>query len=477
MLRCLTSALLSGLFFQTPSASGQEEKIPRALPVEALFGESVTSTSGQFQVRGGDPTLRGSVALLAEQTRTEFLRLTEEPRADFKIPVLILLVAQPGKQPATSPIGKTITFHDGGYQIRLNADIGRGIDVERFQSAVTSALVYARSLATRSTEDIETPLLVQPWLVDGLREANRWQSGSSDRRLYEALFHNGGLFNLDDLFTMTKEKHASLDAASRAAFIVSSGAFVMALLEQPDGKEAFRDFLSEVALFAGEMPTLLRRHFPEMNLSENSMEKWWRLLLAHKGTANLTESLSIYETETALNDVLRIHLRDEAGGMQESPIEAWPELLELDPAERAAATRMAADSLVRLSYRCFPSYRPLLASYQQALITISGENTNRESLAARFDELAATRQNMIAKAERARDYMDWFEITRARDTSGVFTDYLRLKQQLNEKPRDTRSDPVSSMLDRLDAIFHRETAPRPNPYPGAWQIQSHLPQR
>jgi hypothetical protein len=452
--------------------SAQDEVLPRALPVEAGFGEAVTSNSGQFRVRGGEAALRGSVALLAEQTRAELLRLTEEPRADYKIPVHIQLINQTTKEPPPK-----ITFHDGGYELRLSVHTGRGFDVERFQNAVSAALVYERSLENRSIEDTETTLLVQPWLLAGLREATRWQIGLGDRRHYETLFRSGGVFKLDDLFTMTDAKHESLDAASRAAFTVSSGALVMALLEQPDGTKSFRKFLTEVAQFAGEMPTLLRRHFPEMNLSENSMEKWWQLLLAHKGTASLTESLSIFETETALNDALKLHFRDEDGGMREESIEAWPELLEKDSRDRAAATRMAADTLVRLSYRCFPSYRPLLASYQEALMMLSNDQTRPETIAARLDELTATRQNIISMADRARDYMDWFEITRARETSGAFDDYLRLKQQLREGPKSLRNDPVTHMLDRFDTIFHRETNTRPNWNDVGWQNPLLLPQR
>jgi len=465
--------LIAGLLITCSLAtSGQDEALPRAIPVEPAFGDAVTSNSGQFRVRGGEPALRGSIALLAEQTRSELLRLTDEPRAEFKIPVHIQLTNQP-----TNVLPLNITFHDGGYELRLTVDTARGLDVERFQNAVTAALVYERSLENRSVDDTETPLLVQPWLLAGLREATRWQIGLGDRRHYETLFRNGGVFKLDDLFTMTDAKHESLDAASRAAFTVSSGALVMALLEQPDGKKSFRKFLTEAPRFAGEMPTLLRRHFPEMNLSENSMEKWWQLLLAHKGTASLTESLSILETETALNDALKLHFRDEDGSMREEPIEAWPELLEKDSRDRAAATRMAADTLVRLSYRCFPSYRPLLASYQEALMMLSNDQTRPETIATRLDELAATRQNIISMANHARDYMDWFEITRARETSGAFDDFLRLKQQLREGPKSLRNDPVTHMLDRFDTIFHRETNTRPNWNDVGWQNPSLLPQR
>jgi hypothetical protein len=48
--------------------------------------------------------------------------------------------------------------------------------------------------------------------------------------------------------------------------------------------------------------------------------------------------------------------------------------------------------------------------------------------------------------------MDWFEITRARETSGAFDDYLSLKARLKNQPK-TRTDDISKYLDRLDPLF------------------------
>ena len=62
---------------------------------------------------------------------------------------------------------------------------------------------------------------------------------------------------------------------------------------------------------------------------------------------------------------------------------------------------------------------------------------------------------MTAKAQQASDYLDWFEITRARETSGAFDDYMRLKDRLKANPH-RRSDDLSKYLDRMDAIFSRK---------------------
>jgi hypothetical protein len=449
-------------------AMGQEtqETIPRAPlvvegPEAATSGEAV-SRSMQFRVTGGDGAVRGSVAILAEQTKDELLRLTEE-NDDWKVPVRIMLFGKQGDPSPPRSIAMELFYNDAGYDLRVKVHLGHGIENERFATAVTSALIYERTLRARKPEESETAFSVPPWLVAGLREATAWRLKESDRRTYETLFKRGGVFKMDQLFAIDDAAYENLDAATRVAFRVSSGALVMALLEQPQGKEGFRSFLSAVAGFQGEMPVLLRRHFPELNLSETSLAKWWALQLANKGTAPLTDSLSIAETEASLNEVLRLHFRSAEGNAQEKPLSAWQELAAMKEAERAEAVRPAQDGLVRLSYRSFPSYRPVLTEYQTVLTSLGRGKTDK--VAAQLAELEQSRGLMRAKADRARDFLDWFEITRARQTSGEFDDYLRLKDRL-EYQSHHREDEMSKYLDKMDAIFNRgQEAPKAQPNP------------
>ena len=119
--------------------------------------------------------------------------------------------------------------------------------------------------------------------------------------------------------------------------------------------------------------------------------------------------------------------------------------------ERQEAVRPAEDGLTRLSYRCFPSYRPLIEEYQQILRDIAGGG--RDGIAERLEELAGQRQVRVERALRARDYMDYFEISRARDLSGEFDDYLRLKKELELKPRPQRKDRITEYLDALQKVY------------------------
>jgi hypothetical protein len=288
--------------------------------------------------------------------------------------------------------------------------------------------------------------------------ATAWRLKQADRRHYEALFRRGGIYQMDQLFSVTEPAREDMDTAMKLAFRVSSGALVMALLEQPSGKAGFRAFLTEVAGYQGEMPVLLRKHFPELNFSESSLEKWWALQMANNGAAPLSESLSISETEAGLEEALRLHFRSPEGAVTEKPISAWQELSEKEPRERIEAIKPAQDAIWRLSYRSFPSYRPLLVEYQEVLTSLERGETAK--VPERLASLDQSRELMRAKGERAVDFLDWFEITRARNPSGVFDDYLRLKDRLQER-KHVRTDPMSKYLDRIDELFSRGQDEKP----------------
>jgi hypothetical protein len=453
-------SLATGILLTTLTVA---EEIPRAIQVAEppkelkLPGQDqVVSHTLQFRVRGGDPLDRAAHASLCEDSKNELSKLTEE-QDDWKVPVNVVLHGKRGDPMPARTKALGISWSEVGYDLKLDIHLSRGIEQERFKHSVTSALIYERTLRNLQAKESDTPFFVPPWLVDGLREATAWRLNQSDRRLYEALFRTGGLFKIDDLFAVSERNFEEMDAAMRAAFRISSGALVMALLQQSQGKDGFRSFLTEVAAYQGEMPGLLRKHFPELNLSETSLSKWWALQLANIGGQNLTtDILTISQTEKNLTDALHLDFRTEEGIVQQKELSAWAELVLLPEPDRIKAVRVAQDALVRLSYRCFPSYRAMIAEYQIALNDIAKNKTLE--LANRLTALDERRATMSAKAVRARDYLDWFEITRARETSGAFDDYMRLKDRLKANPH-RRGDTISKYLDRMDSIFDRGDRP------------------
>lgn len=457
------------------------EAPPQAVPVEEPVVEvepggnvapppaeaKALSRSGMFRVSGGEQAQRSSVALLLEQSKDDFEALLRDRDIDvekqaakkaaffdpggvseaFKVPVNVEITANPDRPPVEYSVGYTQEAFALGIRIRMD----RGIDHELLDRAALTVLLYERSLRQAKPGELKDALVIRPWLVEGLTEAAKWREGKADRRIYEGVFRRGGGFSMDELFELPERSFDRLDSASRLAFRALSGALVMALLEQPQGRGAFRSFCGEAARFSGEMPVLLRKHFPDLNLSERSLAKWWALTLAKLVQPQLSEVLPIRETEQALEEALLFHSRDDDGNAVNRGIADWETVADLKAYERQESVRPAEDSLTRLSYRCFPSYRPLVKEYQQILRDIAGGG--RDGIAERLAELAEQRKTMVERAVMARDYMDFFEISRARNLSGEFEDYLKLKKELELRPRPKRRDGITDSLDTMQKAY------------------------
>jgi hypothetical protein len=470
----------AALVAQDPPAAVPVDEAPAVEPAVVPAGGNVVqpeaaakalSRSGMFRVSGGEPAQRSSVALLLEQSKDDFEALLRDRDVDaekqaarkagffdggggleqFKVAVNVEIAGTPGKR----PVEFSLDYTADAFVLGIRVHMERGIDHELLDRAALTVLLYERALRDVKPGSITDPLVVRPWLVEGLTEAAKWRTGRADRRIYEGVFRRGGGFSLDELFELPDRNFQKLDGASRLAFRALSGALVMALLEQPEGRGAFRSFCGEAARFSGEMPVLLRKHFPDLNLSERSLAKWWALTLAKLVQPQLSEVLPIRDTEMALEEALIFHSRDADGNAVNQGIDAWQSVADLDAPEREEAVRPAEDGLTRLSYRCFPSYRPLIVDYQQILRDLVAGETG--DIAERLAELSEQRQIRVERALRARDYMDYFEISRARDLSGEFDDYLRLKKELELKPRPPRKDRITDHLDTLQKAFE----PRP----------------
>ncbi|WP_035603512.1 hypothetical protein [Haloferula sp. BvORR071] len=430
--------------------------------------DRVVSRSGMFRVTGGESGQRGSVALLLEQTKDYFEALMRNNTAkpgekpdditgigapkgqmeQFKIPVDVILADKPVPRDVAYEV--VVTPH--AFFLRIRLHLARGLDHELLERAALNVLLYERALRDMKPEAYDENPVVRPWLVEGLMEAEKWRSNRADRRIYEGVFRQGGGFTPDEIFELSEGNYRRLDGASKLSFRALSGALVMALLEQPDGRDAFRSFCGEAARFSGEMPVLMRKHFPQLNLSANSLAKWWQLRLAQMTKPDLTEVLSVTKTELALEEALKFQLHDDQGNPVIKDFGAWKEVSALKEPDRIEAVRNADEALTRLSYRCFPSYRALLNEYQLILREVMSGKTN-EKITMQLEDLTTQRQMRVQRAQRARNYLDFVEITQAREVSGQFDDYMRLKEEMELRPRAERHDRVTGTLDTMDKVF------------------------
>jgi hypothetical protein len=427
----------------------KEQNEWREIPV---VGQDVTtSSSKQFLISGSEPAIRGMVAFMAEELKGELQSLLDD-KDSWKAPIYIGLYGRQGDALPKRTLTTSLEYDDSGFKLRVHAHLARGIDRDKFRNQIMTALIYERCLRMMTKGATEERLIVRPWLAEGLTEVIAWKSKRADRKLYEVLFKSGGLYDLEEMLAVTQVQYDEYDSAMRAAFRVSSGALVGALIEQSDGKKSLVNLLSEAAIFGGEMSMLLRKHFSGMNLSKASLEKWWALQMANNSRASLTEVLPVSETEAELIKVLSFRFKNEQGTAISQPIEKWKELMSLKETDRIQSIRQVDQDLSQLGYRCFPDYREILITYQKILkMIITGKH---ETIDADIATLQEARLILNKRAEMLHDHLDWFEITRARETSGAFEDYKRLKERLDQgiiRNKDT----VSDYLDQAQKAYSR----------------------
>jgi hypothetical protein len=121
--------------------------------------------------------------------------------------------------------------------------------------------------------------------------------------------------------------------------------------------------------------------------------------------------------------------------------------------DRVEAIRHTADLLAHLSFRCFPTYRPVIGGYL-AILSNLGEGKTDE-IETMMANLKTYREAEMKRFAQLTDLMDWYHLTSVREESGEFDDYLRVRENLRESSVG-RQDPVNRYLDKVQKLFARD---------------------
>ncbi|HEY1049381.1 MAG TPA: hypothetical protein VGE39_06490, partial [Prosthecobacter sp.] len=98
-------------------------------------------------------------------------------------------------------------------------------------------------------------------------------------------------------------------------------------------------------------------------------------------------------------------------------------------------------------------FRPIVKDYIRVMEDILEGKTR--GLDARLKTLRARTQEALDRSKAIRDLLDLHEANSSSGMSGLFEDYLKLPQTIeNELP--ARTDPISKYLDALDKEFSKE---------------------
>ena len=416
--------------------------------------ENVQTTQfGNIFVTGGSQQQRGEIASAANFLRVQLNKLCGDPDRKMNLPLIIKLHGTQGNKPLQNSFVSKIVNLQGQYQLLLHIHLAKGFDQHLLRYYVMELLLYERGLADNQFVEKGDRLTIKPWLIMGMLEAIDIGRAESDRKIYQSGIDFLSLLPLEKVFSVSENQWREMIGQEPIAFRAISGAIVNSLLRQPEGKQGMSTYLADYATFVGEYENLLRKHFAGMNKSSSSLGKWVNLELLELSTARITQVNTILETESRLENILKLNYRDASGVVQSVGINAHHDILTLAPDLRSEAVVAARADIARLSYRCFPTYRPILAEYELILRELS-EGDAGKSIDSRLSRLMDVRLRMKAAALRTRDYLDWYYITQSRDLSGDFEKYRQLSDAIQkEQRRPNRNDTTGNYLDDIEKMY------------------------
>lgn len=417
--------------------------------------QSVTKF-GNITVVGSNQQIRGGIASMARGVFTELNELCNQKQRQLKIPIVIRLYETQGDVKKKRSIASDIVLIEGQYQLNIHIHMARGIDWSKLRYHVMEMLLYERGLGNGQVVEDGERVLVKPWLIVGLLEVLNIRANRSDRKLYQSKIRYLEILSLQRTFDMSEKKWLDLTGLKPIAFRAISGAMVSSLVRQPKGKSSIASYLADFATFKGEAENLMRQHFPSMNQSSNSLEKWLNLEMLELGTAKVSEVFSIFETEKRLNSILVLRYRDAEDIAKTISIHDYADVIQLKSMrERSEAVAGVRAELSRISYRCFPTYRPLIYEYDMIvrdIVTATADNID-----TRLKNLSIKRQQKKNAATRVRDYLDWYDIIQSKEITASFREYREFSDKLGEKPLRRKEDDITNnYLERVQRIYGGE---------------------
>lgn len=445
----LGALILSGA---VPTLQAEPTVTEDGAVVEPEFNQDGTTKFDGFIVVGSNQVIRGGLASVADKMRSGLAAISGDPGRENALPIIIQLYGAEGDDEHKRSVVSQIEQLQGKYHLKLHIHLAKGVDHDLLRYHLMEMLLYERGLGAGQQVVEGEHVQVKPWLVLGLLEALDVKSGQVDRKIYQVDMPYFEVLPVQKVFDSSEVDWRALDGRRPIAFRAISGAMVNALLRQPGGRRGMGEYLADVATFKGEEENLMRKHFPSMNKSRNSLEKWVDLEMAELGTAKVTQVYSLLETENRLESVLRLRYRDEEQAAVSVGIDGYQEILELEKPDRVAAVAGASAELERLSYRCFPSYRPLIAEYEMILRElIVGED---EGIQVRLNKLGDVRMKSLEIGKRSRDYLDWFYITQSNEVSGDFKHYRELSEAVRKESLKTRADDATqTYLEKVQKMY------------------------
>ena len=401
--------------------------------------EHSTSPSRQFVIYGADAKVRGAISGLAEQTKTNLLRLLRQ-RDDWKTPVVVNLQPQQANVPDIPTADLRFSQTGFGIKLQLDLTISKNVDVSLVERELLRAILLEMIYRERPHITAGAVLVEPPdWLIDGVLPLT---PGRDRGPLIEAIGNTGKPLPLEKFLG---QRPGLVDSTGRTLYRAYSFALVQMLLDGKDGGTQLAKYIDHLSDSSNDPLEDLKAQFP---LLADNADRTWQVALNRLKSLQPFRLLTFAESERRLDELLSLKISE-----PNKPVKLV-RLEELAQHKLSASEKMALNQLKRdLMFfvpQTNPVLRPIGREYQEIVALLA--RGKRRPVLKRVSRLDLTRQQLATRMTEVDDYMNWFEATQMGSGSGNFAGYLKAVDQ-SQGPARRRHDPLSVYVDALEDRF------------------------
>jgi hypothetical protein len=408
----------------------------------AVAAEKVrsTSTSRQFIVYGADVRVRGAVCDVAERTKSSFLQLLGA-RDNWKVPLVVNLDYPRANFP-DAPVAQLLVSQLGyGLKLQLNLLLTRETKGLPVQRELLRAILVERMYRDRGNIGAGSPYVTPPdWLVEGILALQPPVNADRDAELLRTVVASRRIAPLEQI---VRQQRALLDGPSRQLHSAYSRALVQLLIDAPAGRAQLSRFIADLPEASGDRLADLCAHFPDT--LGRAPGKWWALSVAEISAKDRYQTLTAAETARRLDQALRFSIPGKDGKLRDYSLGQYAQFHRL-PASRDTL-RQVAQRLRMLAAQAHPAYRAIVQeAYEVTDLLARGK---MRGVPERLHRIATSQVAIAQRENEIEDYLNWYEGTQIKATSGAFTQLLESDRE-EEEALPRRRDPISVYLDSIE---------------------------
>ena len=445
------------------------------------------SSSRQFIVHGDDSAARGVMCVFSERTKTGLLNVLNLPDR-WNYPIVLHIRGDIRDLNTGRPIRPSVYKLPGDrYRFQIDIFLGDKFKAESLEEELVQILITELIIRSKKRRNIPNKnAFIPDWIKIGLTQVLNKDGKKLNNSMISKFVRSNKILSLEEII---KADSKSMDSITEEVYRVSCGALVSVLLSQKQGSLRMQNYLLDVDPKQKESMEKLKEVFPDDISKTENLEGWWNAECTKIARPSATDVLNPLETESLLVDCLKIKIvepqntnvdaekekhfgekiksfftkpnKNKDTVKQDAPkqtkyeymiynLKDYRKFVSQDGVE--IGLKITETNLLKLSYRAFPIYKPIIQEYQKIIIKIgAGDLKNVDK---KIEDLESIRSSIVESVKDAKDYLNWFEATRIDKRSNNFSNYQQIYNEL-KRPLPSRRDELSEYLDDLDKEFKK----------------------